>query len=120
MEWPRHGAAASVITADPAPAPLPKIACSSYPDLGKWRASANRSAMEWPLHGAAASVITADPAPGNTRRNRPQEEVPLARDEPAAREHEPGLELHDNKGRAGQTPKSGANWGDPEPRETMR
>ncbi|KAL1470943.1 hypothetical protein MTO96_040175 [Rhipicephalus appendiculatus] len=35
---------------------------------------------------------------GDTRRNRPQEEVPLAREEPAAREHEPGRELHDNKG----------------------
>ncbi|KAL1481118.1 hypothetical protein MTO96_050449 [Rhipicephalus appendiculatus] len=34
---------------------------------------------------------------GDTRRNRPQEEVPLAREEPAAREHEPGRELHDNK-----------------------
>ncbi|KAL1486724.1 hypothetical protein MTO96_031291 [Rhipicephalus appendiculatus] len=38
------------------------------------------------------------PREGDTRRNRPQEEVPLAREEPAAREHEPGRELHDNKG----------------------
>ncbi|KAL1477698.1 hypothetical protein MTO96_035546 [Rhipicephalus appendiculatus] len=35
---------------------------------------------------------------GDHRRNWPQDKVPLAREEPAAREHEPGRELLANKG----------------------
>ncbi|KAL3260224.1 hypothetical protein MRX96_046318 [Rhipicephalus microplus] len=45
-------------------APLPKITCPTYPTLGKWRASAHRSAMDGPLHGFPAPVTTRNPTPG--------------------------------------------------------